>query len=138
MKKFETTPHTADVGLLVEADSPEELFRGALLGMSGIMNGNYCNESGPHPLSEKISLTSIDQSSLVIDFLNEVIAFSDEDKAVFCTVDFTALTNTRVEATVFGGSGIEFDKQVKAATYHGALIHTNDSGNLEVRILFDI
>jgi SHS2 domain-containing protein len=138
MRVFETIPHTADIGLRVEADTIVELFLGALMGMGEILRRGVCESSTPFDVARRIEVSSIDESSLLIDFLNEALAAASEEHAIFCEVDFDSLSNRRLVARIRGRSVDGFDREIKAVTYHGSAIIRNEAGNLETRVLFDI
>jgi len=137
MKKIKLLPHTADVGIEVEADSFQELFAGALLGMNEILKKGYCQNANTFPISHEITLESVDQIALLIDFLNLVLAYSNEKKALFCRVEFQGLNERFLKAEIFGEKVDSFEEDIKAATYHGAEI-IKKGEKYEVQILFDI
>lgn len=140
-------PHTADTCLYVEASTLAELFETAMEGMGNIIKSSQ-PKAGP-PLAEKlkaqspdiikeIKIESQDATSLLIDFLSEVLTLSQEEKAVFRKADIKRLTDTGIEAEIFGEKVNEFDEDIKAVTYHEAEVRKNEKGNWEVTIVFDI
>lgn len=138
MKRFETIPHTADVRLWVEASSMDELIRGALMGMGEILRCGVCDPGKILDVTEKVEVGSVDAPSLLIDFLNEALALEEEEYAVFCDVQFESLSDRALRATISGAHVDGFAREIKAVTYHGSAITTNDKGNLETTVLFDI
>ncbi len=151
MKIYKLLPHTADVRLYVEADTMPELFQAAVEGMAQILSrlGGIKSETKNQKLKIKnkdrkteiaksINLTSPDTTSLLIDFLSEALTYSQEEKAVFRKADIKKLTDTSIEAEIFGERVDEFDEDIKAVTYHEAEIKKNEKGNWEVVIVFDI
>lgn len=138
MRKYETIPHTADVGLKVEADSMPELFLGALVGMGGIMRNDVCAPGMDLDARRKVEVSSLDESSLLIDFLSEVLAASSEEYAIFCDADFSSVSADHVVAEIRGLRVDGFEREIKAVTYHGSKIVRNEAGNLETVVLFDI
>lgn len=138
MKKYEIISHTADIRLQVSGNTPRELFLGALLGMSQILKKNSCLETKQLPVKIETSVSSVDQTSLLIDFLNEVLAMSFENMAVFCKIQFRVIGEKSLDAILEGMLIKEFDEDIKAVTYHEAEIIKNREGNLETMIIFDI
>ncbi|MCX6765661.1 MAG: archease [Candidatus Moranbacteria bacterium] len=149
MKSYKLLPHTADTRLYVESDTLAGLFEAALEGMSNIIKSSP-PKAGP-PLAEKIknrdnkpeivkgiNLTAPDTTSLLIDFLSEVLTYSQEEKAVFRKADIEKLTDTGLETNVYGKKVDGFDEDIKAVTYHEAEIKKNEKGNYETVIIFDI
>lgn len=128
--------HTADVRLKAEGSTPEELFCAALEGMAEIQSAQRKAQS--EKLTKEIKIVSADTTALLIDFLSEALAQSHIEKAVFNEVKFTKLSDTGLEAEIFGERAEGFGEDIKAVTYHGAEVVKNDAGNYEVTILFDI
>lgn len=138
MKSHKILAHTADTRLYAEGSSRAELFEAALEGMNRIIKKNGCGENGEFPLVKNIAVSSVDFTSLLIDFLSEVLAFSHEERALFCRVEFSKLTENDLVAKIFGKKADGFDEDIKAVTYHEAEIRKNEKGNWETVIVFDI
>jgi len=132
-------PHIADVRMHVSAATQEDLFRSALLGMSEIQRKEVCaGQSADLILTEKVEVQSSDITTLLIDFLSEVLTLGHIRKAVFCKVEFISLTETELSAIIQGKSVEDYDEDIKAVTYHEADIIINSDQQLETIILFDI
>jgi len=127
--------HTADVRLRVEAASLEELFREAMLGMFEIMS---CS-AGVSPAFEnvRIEIYSPDRTSLLVDFLNDVLSRAHIRKECFEEVRFDRLTETELVATLTGRTPARFEQDVKAVTYHEAEVRCED-GVWSTVLVFDI
>lgn len=137
MRTYELLPHTADVWLYVEADTLEELFRGALNGLADIMKKGFCDIK-VETKSKIIKIDSLDFTSLLVDFLSEVLQYSREEGIIYCRMKILKLENKVLEAEIYGREAERFDKDVKAVTYHEAEIEKNEKGNWEVVIVFDV
>ncbi len=145
MKIYKLLPHTADTRLYVEASTLPELFETALKGMSDIIKKTqksyyalYSDRSKVYNVLKEVKIESPDITSLLIDFLSEILTYSQEEKAVFRKADIKKLTDTILEAEIFGEKVDEFDEDIKAVTYHEAEVRKNKRGNWEVTIIFDI
>lgn len=139
MKTYNFFPHTADVRLKVEASSLEELFTAALEGMGNLIKKNECSENSLNTsFKEQIEISSTDSTALLIDFLSEVLTYTQVNKVIYCNVKFKNLTKNFLTATIFGNKVEKFDEDIKAVTYHEAEIKKNEDGNLETTIIFDI
>ena len=114
------------------------LFSAALSGMNQIIKKDFCKKSVPNTKAETISLESPDQTSLLIDFLSDILTLSHIHRLIYCRVEFKILTGTKLEAEVFGSFTDNFDEDIKAVSYHGAEIVKNSDGNYQTNILFDI
>lgn len=137
MKKYRLVEHTADIRLFVEADSQQELFLGALQGMAAIIKSEACNT---HTLDIKktVTISSCDTTTLLIDFLSEVLTLNHIHKALFCTATFIQLTTHQLNAIIHGLPVAQFDEDIKAVTYHEANIVCDTQGILSTVIVFDI
>lgn len=139
MRSNKILEHTADVRLQVEGDSLEELFTAAFEGMANIIIEGMCgNATATAHKEDQIIISSPDTTTLLIDFLSEVLTKSHINQALYCLVTFEELTETSLKAIVTGHSVTNFDEDIKAVTYHEANIQKNDKGNYETIIIFDI
>ncbi len=137
MKSYEFHPHTADVRLLVKADTPEELFKVSLDGMAQLLKKDLCKQTDKFEEKENVKIKSADSTTLLIDFLSEVLTQSQINKAVYCNVDFKNLSENFLECTIYGKRVDKFDEDIKAVTYHEAEIK-KEGGVLQTNIIFDI
>jgi SHS2 domain-containing protein len=144
VRTYQFLSHVADVRLKIEADTLEELFTAALEGMGNLIKKEVCQNSAlvetdqENLLKEKIEISSIDTTTLLIDFLSEVLTHTQVNKAVYCKIRFEKLTTNFLSATIFGKQTENFDEDIKAVTYHEAEIKKNENGNFETIIVFDI
>lgn len=139
MKSSKIIEHTADVRLLIEGDSPEELFTAAMEGMADIIKKDAAEKSSEEPdFKDSIKVNSTNLTTLLIDFLSEVLTRSHINKAVYIKAEFKKLTDNSLEAIIYGYKADFFDEDIKAVTYHEAEVKMNDGGNYETIILFDI
>lgn len=114
---FEIIDHIADVRLRVRASSIEELFADAMRGMFAVMRA--------HPGETRVErsvavLDAADTTSLLIDFLNEVLHRANVAQEMFDEARFTRLDATSCEAVLSGFAPATFEEDVKAVTYHEA------------------
>lgn len=135
---YQFIEHTADIRMKVWGSDLKELFKDATLGMMEFLGGKNPKTSGE--VRRLINISSIDQTSLLIDFLNEVLANAQIYKEVYNDVVFNILSleNNLLEAELKGGEVEKFSKDIKAITYHEANILKNEKGEFETIIIFDI
>lgn len=138
MKKYEFIGHTADVRLKIEADTPQELFQAAIEGMANLMKKGFCRKKGGRVFEEEISVSSPDMTSLLIDFMAEVLCRSQIEHLIFDRVEFRDFSETSLKAKIFGEKVNIWDKDIKAVTYHEADIKKDKDGNYSTTIVFDI
>jgi SHS2 domain-containing protein len=144
VKQFDLVAHTADIRLVVQGTTLEELFCAALEGMASIIwhSTSSLRAIAGNPdmskLSVHITTTSADITVLLIDFLSDVLTQTHLLKIVFTHVTFHELTQTHVNATIFGFNVNHFDEDIKGVTYHEANVIKNNDGNYQTTIVFDI
>lgn len=138
MFRYAFQPHTADVRMHVVADSLEELYIGALQGMNELLNRTTDCEPCSFPIVANVDVSSNDPTSLLIDFLNEVLTRTLLDKALFCRITHVTVAPDRICASLRGTPIEMFDEDIKAVTYHGANVLRDVDGRFEVTVVFDI
>jgi SHS2 domain-containing protein len=132
--KFKQLPHPSDVGIVAFGKDNKSLFENAAFGMFSLMADLSLVENR---LNFEIKVSGDDLDSLLINWLNELIFFEDTKKVLLKEFKIKILTNTRLEATVFGEE-IDRDKHllyrpIKAATYNQLQISPD-----QVKIVFDV
>lgn len=131
---FELIHHTADVRVRVSAASLEELFRDAVRGMYAVMRG----EAHGAPVTREIAVDeSADTTSLLVDFLNEVLNRAHIGRELFDAITFTRFEETSLTATLTGSAPAEFEEDVKAVTYHEAEVRL-ENGTWTTMLVFDL
>ena len=138
MKYYQIIEHTADVRLNIEASSYEELFEAGLDGMSQIIKNGFCKRYLEYPLKFELTVSSSDVTSLLIDFLSDVLTLSHIHNVIFCKVVFKKLTAKSLKAFIYGRRVKKFDEDIKAVSYHEAEIMRDKKGNFKTNIVFDI
>jgi SHS2 domain-containing protein len=136
MKRYALIDHTADIRLYVEASTIQELFQGALEGMSQIIAPHTCKQQ--YTNHTPVAITSSDTTTLLIDFLSEVLTQTAITKMIFCSVKITRLTPTAITGTLHGHSVAGGQKDIKAVTYHEAEVKKNENNNYDTTIVFDM
>lgn len=132
--------HTADIKMRVTARDLPELFGEAVKGMLGIMSRRFGRDpdftSGNYEYRQ-INIKSSDLTSLLIDFLSEVLAQSDINDEIYETVKFKKLTETEADAELVGRPVKSKALEIKAVTYHQSEVKRTKRG-YEATIIFDI
>lgn len=98
------------------APTLEELFAEAVPALAQLMEPGARGE----PVSRTIELDAPDVTSLLVDFLNEVLTRMHIEHAAFEETRFDSLTETALRATISGARVPGFDEDVKSVTYHEA------------------
>jgi SHS2 domain-containing protein len=136
MKKYEILPHSADLKIRVFGKTKKELFKNAMIGM--FESAKYIEEEKIRSKKQKISIKSTDLSSLLVDFLNELLYLVEIKKIVFKKIIFEKLTENELRAEVFSERLKEMGVQIKAVTYYGLNIKQDKNKNWQATLLFDI
>ena len=140
--KYRILSHTADLRLEVYGKTLEELFINAAEALARILyEQSESTEFSALPkarqlLSEKIEIQSVNMNTLLVDFLNEILARSHINKAVY-KVESLKLKGNAVEAKSMGKKVEQFDEDVKAVTYHEVDIK-EEKGMWHTTLILDI
>lgn len=130
--------HTADVMMLIEAKTLQDLFTEGVIGMSNILKESFCIK--PQKIDKKIIIRvlALDCTNLLIDFLSEVLTNSYVENLVFCRFEILEFSENKIVAELSGTHIEWFDEEIKAVTYHEANVIKNKKGLWETSIIFDI
>jgi SHS2 domain-containing protein len=131
MEKFTYLSHTADIKIRVFGETLEQIFQNSLEAIT-----NYLSPIKTEPLKtveKSIQIISLDQLTLLVDFLNEVISQNQIQKAVFEKAKIEKLETEKAGRaflkSVLEGYKIEsFQKDIKAVTYHQGKIEPTAQG----------
>jgi len=134
-KKYEILEHKADLKIRVFGKTKEELFSNALLGMTESLKPDVKSDE---EITRQIKINSPDLPALLVDFLSEVLYLIQTNKEIYNNVKFKKITNTEIEAELFGQKVERFGEDIKAVTYHQLDIHRKEDGTWEATVLFDI
>jgi len=137
MKDFELLEHTADAGIIAYGDNLKQLFANAARGLFSLITDL---ESVSDSVKRKVKVTATNREGLLFEWLNELIYLFDRDNMVFNRFFITRISNTELEAEIYGEkvnlSKHDIKRGVKAATYHILKIEHNKV--FKAQVLFDI
>jgi len=133
---FEEISHTADIKIRVRAPTLEALFSETFNALMQVMYGT-ARKGG---IIKEIKVESLDNESLLLDFLSEVLFVSEVESLVFFTASIS-IHGSRLTAEL---SGEPFDpirhsggSEVKGISYSGlSIIH--DANGYMLDIIFDV
>ena len=132
---FEEIEHTADWALRVRGRDLAELLLNAARGMVNLLVTNPA--AIPTTVSQPVDLESIDPESLLVDWLSELVYWTETEGVIFHQFDLQTVTPTSLHAMVHGGPAADLNKQIKAVTYHNLEIVETEQG-LETTVVFDV
>lgn len=133
---YQIVKHTADIRLFIEADTEQDLFRDALLGLMGLIYPE--SEKVQKKVKRVVSLTAPDITVLLIDFLSDALTSAHTNKEVYSNVEIKSLGQNNLEAILIGDKVDHFKEDVKAVTYHEAEVKKNERGKWETTLVLDI
>ena len=138
MRSNKILEHTADIRLQVEGDSLKELFAAALEGMNKILITDGCTTSEKNGQNELIEITATNPTTLLIDFLSEILTRSHINHLIYCEIEFKEMTEISLKVEITGTRVDSFYEDIKAVTYHEADVQKSAEGNYQTVIIFDI
>ena len=138
MYRYQFLPHTADISLFLQADTLDEIFLAGLAGISQILKPGFCSGCTGAELEFPLRVESIDPTTLLIDFLSEVLTLSYLENGIFCKLNIMERNDKFIEAVVKGCKAEFFDEDIKAVTYHEAEIRQRTDGQWVTPVIFDI
>jgi len=127
--KYEFLPHTADIRMRISGNDPADLFCAGVRGMAFVLNEDICSNQQTPVIERSFVLESADRTTLLIDFLSEILTLSYVENAVFCTARFTQISETELACTVYGVLVDQLDEEIKAVTYTEALVEKRTMEN---------
>jgi len=135
MKKFEILEHKADLKIRAYGKSQKEVFSNMLYGMMEVMGPEI--RKPEEKIIRTVRVKSFDLSSLLVDFLNEVLYQTQVNKETYVGVNFQELTEKELKAAITGKKVKRFEEDVKAATYNNLEVK-NENGGWQATVLFDV
>jgi SHS2 domain-containing protein len=145
-KEYELVPHTADLKMYAYGTTFEELFRNALRGMFASIKPQSKLITYEHDVphiakysSERhVVVRSTDREALLIDFLSDCLYLADTQNEAYFDARFKELSETELDATIFGVEVTGFEVvEIKAVTYHDLQLELID-GQWRATLVFDI
>ena len=130
---FEEIPHTADWSIRVWADDLPGLLVEAARGMYWQCGAEFLEQPR---IKRRFETTEIDDESLLVAFLSELVYFAEDEYAGFDSFD-VSIKNDRLKVEMEGAPLNAVSKIIKAVTWHNLKIEETARG-LEVEIVFDV
>jgi len=134
VKNYEILEHISDLKIRAFGRTKEEVFSNMLLGMCG----NQKTKVLPGKVKREIKISSPELSSLLVDFLSEILYLTQVNKEVYSEVNFKKFTDTELKAELVGQKVERFGEDIKGVTYHSLDIHQKKDGTWQAIVLFDI
>ena len=134
---FQFIDHTADVGMLVKADTLEGMFETAALGFTELITRV---DSLKCLIQRQFKLQEEDIETLLVSWLQELLYLLDTEDLIFGRFQVN-LKDLALEATawgeVFDPAMHTMKTEIKAVTYHQLEVVEDDQG-WKAQVIFDI
>ncbi len=141
MKNFEILEHTTDLKIKAQGKDLAELFKNTATGMFlGSLGQEDIKVKKTVKKSErKLEISADDLKALLVNFLNELIFFSDTYNEIYLDFKFEKISETELKGIAYSQPIPKpgFKAEVKAATFHGLKIKKSKTG-YQAEVLFDI
>lgn len=137
-KAIEYLDHTADIGIVVSAQSLEEIFALAAKGMMGaIIPTGRIEEKVTRP----VTVTAGDLEELLVNWLSELNFLLQTEQFLTASVKEISIRQNELAATI-AGETIDPEKhdvelEIKAVTFHKLFVKQSKTG-WQARVIFDI
>ena len=136
-KEFEVLDHTADVGIIAYGTDLSQAFANAAKGLFSLITEL---DDVEEVFYRDIELSTTDQESLLVDWLNELVYYFDTEGILFKRFEISELNNSHIKARGYGekadSAKHELKTGVKGATYH--MLRIEENKGYRVQVLFDI
>ena len=135
--RFEILEHTADVGLRLTGDTPEEVFEAAARGLAELQGAWFPGEGEERP----VEVSAGDLPGLLVAWIDELLYIQEAEDLVFGDVRVETVEGTRLRGAVRVAHRGERDLEavgVKAATYHRLRFEPDRSGAWTADVYLDV
>ena len=134
----EILKHTADIRLKARGETFSDLLDSSLEGMNRLLLPGFEKKGRKITVKQQVHVESGDRTSLLVDFISEILTLSYMYKSIFFKLSIDHITEREVTAIVEGTKVDGFEEDIKAVTYHEADVSKNASDEWETIIIFDI
>lgn len=132
---WEEIDHTADWSLRVWGEDLRSLFENAARGMVSLTEGKAVPD---RPATyHTFELEAPDREILLVDWLTALLTLIEDDGIIFSHIHVAQVAALKLVAQASGQPGGDFNKYIKAVTFHNLAIRCTPMG-YETVIVFDV
>lgn len=135
--RYEALEHTADIGLRLTGDSPEEVLEAAAEGLATLQGAWFPGGGNERP----VEVTAGDLPGLLVAWLDELLYLQESRDAVIGGVSVDRVEDGRLRGTVRlaprGDRNLE-SVGVKAATLHRVRFERKPNGAWSADVYLDV
>ncbi|OQY98422.1 MAG: hypothetical protein B6D41_02435 [Chloroflexi bacterium UTCFX4] len=131
--QYEELDHTADWAFRAFGTDLKELFQNAayaLFALEGALDAQST-------LTREIYVEGIDREALLVNWLSELLFLQETKRETYQKFEITKLSDTELQATVYGAHTQPITKFIKAVTYHDLKIEQTEKG-WEATVVVDV
>lgn len=132
-ERFEEIEHTADAALRIYGRERSELFANAAYGMFSLI-ADW--EDIPPSTEQEISLEAIDDETLLVDWLSELLYLHEMEEVVYTSFDILDISPTTLRALARGTKRWNPNTAIKAVTFNDLHIEKTPKG-YTATVVFD-
>lgn len=131
--------HTADIGFHLRAKDYHELFQAGAWAMFDIMAHPKNVIAAEQTQRLTVTARGQDWADLLFEWLSELHSLSDSRALIFVEYHILELRPAQLTAEVLGAdySLFDFDREIKAVTYHELKIELSNN-RIEAQVIFDL
>ncbi len=119
----------------VTSDSLESLFKESLL---YVMKTLHPGRGKTEMIEREVQLTSINPTTLLIDFLNEILSLTHVYHEVYSDVEIIDFTGKNIRIKLKGCAIVNFDRDIKGLAYYDPRITRSESGNWVTKLTVEM
>jgi len=138
--QYEYLEHTADLKIRAHGESLEEVFANMSLGMFEAIKDEKLVDKDEAAIQD-FEINSIDLPSLLVDYLNQLVLFSDENNEIYNNFEIGIMQvgneNWSLKGRATGYRVKGFKMEIKAVTYNELIIE-EQNGQWVAEVVFDI
>lgn len=135
--RFEVLEHTADIGLRLTGDTPEEVLEAAARGLATLEGAWFPGEGDEHP----VEVLERDLPGLLVAWLDEVLYLMESRDAILGAASVRSVEGGRLAGTVrltARGERVLESVGVKAATLHRVRFECEPNGTWSADVYLDV
>lgn len=134
MAKYKVIDHPSDIGIEAFGKDKQELFINSAFGM---MDMAFELSGVKKDIPFDIKVAADDTEALLISWLSELLYLSDSKRVALSDFKINKMSDTALEAKVYGGKIGKVKRFIKAATFSQLEIK-KEKGGWKARIIFDV
>ncbi len=124
------------IRIAVEAKTAEELFAEAVRALMDLMHPEA--DPGVAVAERELVVHAPDRTSLIVDFLKQILTDSYTRKEAVQDVTVRHLSGDCIESDIRTVPAISFGEELKGISYREANVHERPDGTWETTLIFDV